>query len=60
MVLSENSFIKVGTFPLALPLCKTKKKCEIYLQPTKDVGKVVTKYIGGSFMLKKVVLELGR
>ena len=55
-VLSENSLIKVHTLSLALPLCKMKKKCEIYVQPTKKVGKVVATYIGGHAVLQKEVL----
>ena len=57
MVLTEHSLIKVDTLSLALPLCKTKKKCEIYVEPAKEVGKVVATYIGGFVVLQKELLE---
>ena len=60
VVLIEHSLIKFDTLSLALPLCKTKKKCEIYVEPTKEVGKVVATYISGFVMLQKELLELRR
>ena len=60
VVLIEHSLIEFDTLSLELTLYKTKKKCEIYVEPTKEVGKVVATYIGGFVVLQKELLELRR